>query len=124
MTQNLGNLAQSFLKMVIAGKVHEAYEKYISPDFIHHNPYFKGDRTSLMEGMAEDARNNPNKVFDIKQTVAENDLVVVHSNLKMSPEDPGMATVHIFRFEGDKIVEQWGTHQSIPEDMVNEHGVF
>lgn len=124
MTQNRGNIAQSFLKMVIDGKVHKAYEEYISPDFIHHNPYFKGDRTSLMEGMAEDARNNPNKVFDIKRTVVENDIVVVHSHIRKSLEDIGMVTVHIFRFEDDKIVELWGIHLFIPEDMVNELGVF
>lgn len=40
--------ALSFLHMVVEGKIREAYEKYISPDFRHHNTYFKGDRESLL----------------------------------------------------------------------------
>lgn len=40
MTQIQGKIAQSFLKMVVDSKVHKAYEKDISQDFIHHNPYF------------------------------------------------------------------------------------
>jgi hypothetical protein len=36
--------AVAFLRMVADGQIKEAYQKFISSDFIHHNPYFKGDR--------------------------------------------------------------------------------
>jgi hypothetical protein len=44
------DIAISFLKLASSGKVREAYEKYVHPDFSHHNPYFKGDRESLLVG--------------------------------------------------------------------------
>ena len=46
-------IAVSFLRLASSGKVRQAYEKYIHPDFRHHNPYFKGDRESLLKGMEE-----------------------------------------------------------------------
>jgi len=38
--------AETFLKMTGNGDVRAAYDKFIAPNFIHHNQYFKGDRES------------------------------------------------------------------------------
>ena len=124
--QNLSpkEIAMSFLQLVASGKVREAYDTYIGPDFRHHNPYFKGDANSLMVAMEENAAATPCKIFDIKLTVQEDDKVVVYSHVKQHPEDLGGAVVHIFRFQDDKIVELWDIGQAIPEDSVNEHGMF
>ena len=54
-------IAISVLKLAASGKVREAYSKYVSPNLKHHNPYFRGDRESLMLGMEENATKNPNK---------------------------------------------------------------
>lgn len=116
--------AISFLQLVASGKVREAYEKYIGPDFIHHNAYFRGDAESLMLAMEENAVQNPNKVFDVKRTIEENDLVVTHSHVKQNPEDRGVAVVHIFRFQDDKVVELWDLGQPVPENSPNENGMF
>jgi hypothetical protein len=35
--------------MVSSGKVKEAYDKYVHPDFFHHHASFKGDRDTLMK---------------------------------------------------------------------------
>jgi predicted SnoaL-like aldol condensation-catalyzing enzyme len=116
--------AKSFLQLVASGKVREAYQEYIGPDFCHHNAYFRGDADSLMLAMEESAKMSPDKTFDIKHVIEENDLVVVHSHLKQKPEDIGVAVVHICRFQNDKIVEMWDLGQPIPEDSPNENGMF
>lgn len=59
-------IAISFLSLASSGKVHEAYEKYVHPHFRHHNPYFKGDRESLLKGMEESAVRFPQKRFEGK----------------------------------------------------------
>src|SRR5258708_3553244 len=117
-------IAAAFLQMVTSGQVREAYEKYVSPDFRHHNAYFKGDRQTLMAGMEENGVKFPNKVFEVKRLLADGDLVTAHSRLKLAPDMPDMAVVHIFRFEGDMIVEEWDLGQVIPVDSPNENGVF
>ena len=49
---NHKDAAKSFLQMAGTGKVQEAYDRYVSPAFIHHNQHFKGDRQSLLTGDA------------------------------------------------------------------------
>ena len=114
----------SFLQLVASGKVREAYDNYISPDFRHHNAYFKGDANSLMAAMEENAASAPSKIFDIKLAIQEEDKVAVYSHVKQHPENLGGAVVHIFRFQDEKIVELWDIGQAVPEDSVNEHGMF
>ena len=117
-------IAVSFLKHAASGKVREAYSKYVSPDFRHHNPYFRGDRESLMLAMEKNATKNPNKKLEIKLTLEDRNLVATYSRVQQNPGETGVAVVHIFRFEGNHIVEMWDLGQAIPEDSPNENGMF
>lgn len=121
---SLKEKAVSFLQLVASGKVREAYQTYISPDFHHHNPYFRGDAESLMLAMEENATMNPHKILEVKLAIQERDTVAVHSHVKQNPEDLGGAVVHIFRFQNNQIVELWDIGQPIPEDSPNENGMF
>lgn len=47
MGNSLKENAMSFLQLVASGEVREAYRRFSSPDFRHHNPYFRGDAESL-----------------------------------------------------------------------------
>lgn len=116
--------AVSFLQLVASGKVQEAFERHVGPDFRHHNPYFPGDADSLKSAMEENAAGNPEKILEVKRTIQESDTVAVHSHVRQNPEDLGGAVIHIFRFEGERIVELWDVGQAIPEDSPNENGVF
>lgn len=116
--------AVAFLKLVISGKIREAYETYVSPEFRHHNPYFKGDRESLLRGMEENEQQFPNKAFEIKHILEDGDLVATHSRLQLKPDMPEMAVLHLFRFEGDKVVEMWDVGQPAPPESQNESGLF
>ena len=117
-------VAQSFLRLAASGKVREAHQKHVAPGFRHHNPYFRGDAESLMKGMEENAAKNPNKVLQIQRAVEEDDLVAVHSRVRQKPDDLGAAVVHIFKFQGDRIVELWDLGQPVTENSLNENGMF
>lgn len=123
-THSHKEIAVSFLQLVASGKVREAYKSYISPDFRHHNPYFRGDADSLMLAMEENAAKNPNKTLEVKLAIQENHMVAVHSHVKQNQNDLGVAVVHIFRFQNNQIVELWDVGQAIPEDSPNENGMF
>ncbi|SDO14899.1 Predicted SnoaL-like aldol condensation-catalyzing enzyme [Psychrobacillus sp. OK028] len=114
----------SFLQNVALGNVQEAFQKYIGPDFLHHNPFFAGDSKSLMIAMEESATENTNKRFEVKLAIQEKDMVTVYSHIKQSSEDPGAAVVHILRFKDNQIVEMWDIGQPIPKDSPNENGMF
>lgn len=116
-------IAESFLKLASSGQVQEAYEKYVHPDFIHHNAYYKGDRETLLKGMEENAEQFPDKNIETLRTLEEGDLVVVHSKVALDAEKV-FSVIHIFRFENDKIIEEWEANQEVLKDSPNEHGIF
>ena len=96
-TNDYKQIATDFLMLASKGNSKEAFSKYVSKNFKHHNTYFKGDGESLMIAMEDNAMKNPNKVFDIKRSLQDGDLVATHSYVRQKPGDPGAAVVDIFR---------------------------
>jgi predicted SnoaL-like aldol condensation-catalyzing enzyme len=125
-SENMNNkeIAISFLRLAAAGQVDEAYEKYVSPNFFHHNPYFKGDRETLRLAMKEAAVQSPNKSYEVRRVLEDGDLVAVHARLVIARDSKEMAVVHILRFDGNKIVEEWEAVGAIPASSPNENGAF
>ena len=124
MTESNKEMAVLFLQLASDGKVREAYSKFVGPSFKHHNPFFEGSAQSLMGGMEENARQNPNKVLDVKRAVAEGEFVAVRSHVRQNSDDRGGAVVHIFRFENGRVVELWDLGQPIPEESPNQYGML
>jgi predicted SnoaL-like aldol condensation-catalyzing enzyme len=62
--------------------------------------------------------------FDLKRVIAEDDLVVLHYHLRMTPDDLGQAVVDIFRVEDDRIVEHWDVLQQVPAESANTNGMI
>jgi predicted SnoaL-like aldol condensation-catalyzing enzyme len=117
--------AVTFLKLAGFGRTEEAFAKYIAPNFIHHNQYFKGDRESLKSAMAGAHEKSPNKLIDVKRVFEDGGFVVTHSLVvRGNPAEPDIAVVHIFKFDGDKVVELWDVGQLLSKDSPNENGAF
>jgi predicted SnoaL-like aldol condensation-catalyzing enzyme len=123
-SQSLKDRAVEFLTLAATGKVREAYERHAGSGFRHHNPYFRGDAESLMAAMEENAAQNPDKALEVRMALQDGDRVAVFSRVRQRPGDLGGAVVHLFRFEGDRIAELWDVGQAVPEESVNENGMF
>jgi predicted SnoaL-like aldol condensation-catalyzing enzyme len=117
-------IAVTFLQMLVAGNIREAYEKYVDSGFRHHNPYYKGDAASLQKGMEENHAEFPTKTIKVQHVLQTGNLIAVHSHVSLRPASPGIAAVHLLRFENEKIVEMWDVAQPIPEESPNENGMF
>ena len=115
-------IAKKFLQLAGTGKVKEAFDNFISNDFIHHNQYFKGDREALSKAMAEAHQTEPNKSIEIKYCYEDGSTVITHSHVKK--EKMEIAVVHIFRFHNAKVVELWDLGQIIEKASPNENGLF
>jgi predicted SnoaL-like aldol condensation-catalyzing enzyme len=74
--------------------------------------------------MQENALQFPNKVFEVVRLLEDGDYVAVHGKVRLSPDFPEVALIHIFRFEGDLIIEEWEASQEIPKESPNENGMF
>ena len=118
-------IAQDFLKLASSGNPRKAFELYVAENFKHHNAYFKGDRQTLMLAMEEAHQTSPNKIFEMQRTLEDGDLVAVHSRVEQAGENGWKgAVIHIFRFEDHQIVELWDFGQSVPDELINENGMF
>ena len=61
----------------------------------------------------------PEASVDIRRVFADDDVVVTHSLLRFTPDDPGTVAADFFRLEDGKIVEHWDVLQSWPEESAN-----
>ena len=107
------DIAKAFLNKVVDGEIDSAYMNYVNMKGKHHNPFFPNDFESLKQGMKDNHVEMPNKSIQFLNCITEDDKVMVQSRLNLNEKD-SMNTVHIFRFENNKIVELWDVAQSLP----------
>lgn len=124
MTKSHKEVAIDFLNLITSGRVREAFRKYATHDFRHHNPFYRGDADSLMAAMEENASKTPTLTLVVQRAVQEENLVTIFSRITRDSDDPGVAAVHIFRFQGNIITELWDIVQPVPADSPNENGMF
>ena len=102
----------------------QAAERYLGETYTQHNPTAPDGPevfASLIGGLFAQA---PEASFHLARAIAEDDLVVLHYNLRMSPGDLGQAVVDIFRVEDGRIVEHWDVMQPVPAESSNDNGMF
>jgi predicted SnoaL-like aldol condensation-catalyzing enzyme len=123
-TQAIKRSAVEFLQLVIAGHIEEAYQKWVDMTGKHHNPFFAEGFSALKQAMFENHTQFPNKQLTVKHVLGDGDLVAVHSHIITNQKHPGIAAVHLFRFDGNRIVEMWDCVLPLPADCPNGDGPF
>jgi predicted SnoaL-like aldol condensation-catalyzing enzyme len=116
--------SRQFLELVGSGRIDEAYRKYIAMDGKHHNPFFAAGFPALQAAMKANYLQFPEMHLTIKDVIGDGEMVAIHSHVVMRPNEPGVATVHLFRFQGGKIIELWDIGQALPSDSPNQDGMF
>jgi predicted SnoaL-like aldol condensation-catalyzing enzyme len=114
--------AVDFLQLVTSGEIEEAYRKHVDMRGKHHNVFTPAGMESLKAGMIGNESQFPNKKLEVRNALADGDRVAVHSRLQLG--DMLLSVVHLFRFEGGKIVEMWDCAQAVPADSPNKDGAF
>jgi predicted SnoaL-like aldol condensation-catalyzing enzyme len=116
--------AVQFLQHVVAGRIEEAYERYVDMRGTHHNPFFRAGFSELRRAMIEDHVQHPSKQIQVKHVIGDGDMVAVHSRLVLEAGGAHMAVVHLFRFRDHRIVELWDCGMAVPADSPNNDGAF
>ena len=118
-------IAVSFLTMIFNDhKVAEAFDLYADPGYIQHNPYAASGAQAAINFLGPYLEQNTEARTEIKRVIAEGNLVAIHNNPKMNPNERGQAVVDIFRLENGKVVEHWDVVQPVPEKSANENTMF
>jgi len=108
-------------------KMDEAFDSYVSRDnYVNHSVYgastntkqsFEEEKAAEIKAMPHDAR------LEIKQIVAQGDLVIAHILAVSGAEDSnhrkfGDEIVVIVRIRNGKIVDHWDMHAALKEDSM------
>jgi len=124
------NIIAEYFKLINSGKFKEGL-RFFSPDCKTHNPFVVGNMNALTDAMIaankDYAPKYPEAQFAVKYVLADGDYVAAYTQLMASPSKPsegGLRQMHLFRFEGDKIVEYWDVTQQIMPNMPNAAGSF
>jgi len=116
--------AREFLNLVVAGRIEEAYRRFIDMQGRHHNPHVPEGLPALKESMIDNHSRFPGKQITIRNVVGEGDLVAAHSLIVLNPGGETLSAVHLFRFRAGRIVEMWDCVQPVPADLPNKDGAF
>jgi predicted SnoaL-like aldol condensation-catalyzing enzyme len=101
-----------------------AASRYLGTQYKQHNPTAHDGAEGLKAFIEFLRARFPNQHGEIKQVIAEGDLVVLHVHSTRGDNTPGRAIVDIFRVEHGKVVEHWDVIQDVPEKAANSNGMF
>ena len=105
-------------------KVAEAFDRYVGPTYIQHNPNVPDGRDGAVKGLTWLVTNSPQLRVAVKRVIAQGDLVAVHHHMTRTPDDRGRAVVDIFRLEKGKIVEHWDVVEDVPAEAKDTNTMF
>jgi predicted SnoaL-like aldol condensation-catalyzing enzyme len=123
-------VALAFLDTVFnKHEVQQAFRLYVGPAYRQHNPHVPDGAEAAVRALTRLTHElYPQLRQEVKRTVAQGDLVAVHSRYVSIPAAGGagldQATVDIFRLEHGRIVEHWDVAQDIPANPANDNTMF
>jgi len=118
------NSAISYYKMAYEGIPRKAVELFVGSEYIQHNPLVGDGKEPFIEYFERMATEFPDKSIDFIRSVAEGDLVALHTH-QIWPGNEEYVTMDFFRFDDKgKIVEHWDSIQKIPKSSANNNTMY
>jgi predicted SnoaL-like aldol condensation-catalyzing enzyme len=102
----------------------KAGDLYLGGTSIQHNPQNPDGAAAFVAWAKGLITVAPAVKVDVKQALADGDLVIVHSHFTLSATDRGFAVADIFRLRNARIVEHWDVSQPVPETSANDNTMF
>ncbi|WP_035849396.1 nuclear transport factor 2 family protein [Kitasatospora azatica] len=110
-----GQLIRDYLETVWNQGRTEQADRYLAADLAQHNAKLPDGRAAVA-GLVDTLRGQfPQLHFELRRIAAEGELVFAHSLATLTPGEPGIAVVDVFRIENGLIVEHWDVSEQVPE---------
>jgi predicted SnoaL-like aldol condensation-catalyzing enzyme len=99
-------------------------DEFVGPVYIDHNPQSPDGSESIRNVVTGLRVAYPDMKSSIERVIAEDDLVLLHTNAVLEPGSKGMAIAAVFRVDNGKIVEHWEVMQQVPDSTVSGNDMF
>ncbi len=117
-------LVLDLFEQVLSPMDSSAVDRFISADYIQHNPSVEPGRDSLKAFLDTIRAQTPQAVHEVKRAFVDGDHVIVHYHVRRWPGDSGWAVIDIFRVADGLVVEHWDVMQDVVEGGPNPIGPF
>ena len=116
--RNKNNVLALYDMMINTKKSEEGTAKYVSPDYIQHNPLIADGSIALGKFFAQVTGEHARARVVVHRIIAVGDYVWAHVNFlnlfNDDPEDTGIAGVDIYKMDAyGKAIEHWDTLQVV-----------
>lgn len=116
--------AIAFYRTAYEGNPRKAVDLYVGDQYIQHNPLVGNGTGPFIEYFERMQREYPDKSISFVRSVAEGDLVALHTH-QIWPDGDEYVTMDFFRFDDNgKIVEHWDAMQQIPDTSANGNTMY
>ena len=116
-------LVVTFYQQLFGDKNVNAIDKYLTEDYIQHNPSVPDGRAPLKAAVSQWFTGATKEKVDIQHVASKGDIVMLH--VKAKNQTGGVqAIVDIFRVKNGKIAEHWDVIQDAPATSANAHPMF
>jgi len=127
MTQNPEANKQTaidFYRTAFMDSPSKAVELYVGSEYIQHNPAVADGKQGFIDYFEEMSRDYPDKNVEFVRSIAEGDLVALHTH-QTWPGGDEYITMDFFRFDNNgKIVEHWDSIQQVPDKSANDNSMY
>jgi predicted SnoaL-like aldol condensation-catalyzing enzyme len=103
--------------------VRGAFDRYVAPDYIQHNPSIADGRAAAIAALAP-LFGKLGARFEVKTILVDGDLAAIHLRGQADPASSGGAVADFYRLKNGRIVEHWDVIQPIAAKTINPHPYF
>lgn len=116
-------IVMKFYQELFGDKDVSAIDRYLTADYIQHNPSVADGREPLKAAASQWFNGAAKEKVDIQHVASQGGIVFLH--VRSKNESGGVqAIVDIFRVKNGKIAEHWDVIQDAPATSANPHPMF
>lgn len=127
-TQSNKELVRSLMNEVYLNGNYEEESilKFFHPDVIQHHPFLDGGANGLINRPYQlEEQGLQIQTQQIHYIIAEGNFVLTFSEGTITNDEPKTIVIFdLFRIENEKVMEQWGIFQEVPDLMDHTNGMF
>lgn len=116
-TENKDIVQEALAELIGTGDV-DAFERFLSDDFVHHRPDSSSTKAEWLAALSAALGPTAGMKVEILHVLADGDRVVMHSRRRL-PEGPEIVVVDVLRIRDGLVAEVWEIIEPVAQAAAN-----